>query len=123
MHTDGVGVDLVVDSIGGENLPLSVASLKYGGRAIFVGVSGRDRDGFNPLTLWANCTSVHGVSMARTLEEEFARIQAVVANCLEQVARGELKVDIDRVFPLSDVIQAYEYILSRKSFGRVLLRP
>lgn len=122
-HTDGAGADLVIDSIAGKTLPLSVASLKYGGRAIFVGVSGRDREGFNPLTLWANCNSLHGVYMPRTFEVEHARSHAMVSDSLNLVATGKLKIDIDRVFPLADVVQAYEYILSRKGFGRVLLRP
>lgn len=122
-QTGGAGVDLVVDSIAGKNLALSVTALKYAGRAIFVGVSGRDRDGLDPLTLWANCTSVHGVYLPRSFEVEYTRTYAIVSECLERVARGELKVEIDRVFPLSDVVEAYEYILSRKGFGRVLLRP
>lgn len=122
-HTDGRGVDLVVDSIGGKNLLRSVNSLKYAGRAISVGESGRDREGFNALALWANCTSLHGVAMPRVYQVEYERCHAVVADLLEDISRGELKVEIDRVFPLSEVVKAYEYILSRKAFGRVLLRP
>jgi NADPH2:quinone reductase len=122
-HTDGVGLDLVVDSIAGRNLVLSVKALKYAGRAIFVGVSGRDHDGFNPLALWANCTSIHGVFLPRSFEAEYARSYAVVADYLNQIAQGKLQVEIDRVFPLAEVTSAYEYILSRKGFGRVLLRP
>jgi NADPH2:quinone reductase len=122
-HTDGLGVDLVVDSIAGKNLTLSVASLRYGGRAIFVGVSGRDREGFNPLALWTNCTSIHGVFLPRSFAAEHARSYAVVAEYLDLIANGEFKVEIDRVYPLADVVSAYEYILSRKGFGRVLLRP
>jgi NADPH2:quinone reductase len=123
-HTNGRGVDVVVDSIAGKNLPRSLSSLKYAGRALFVGVSGRDRDGgLNPLALWPNCTSLHGIYMPRAFEVEYERCHAVVASLLEEISRGELKVDIDRVFPLSEVVGAYEHILSRKAFGRVLLRP
>ncbi|WP_128911392.1 quinone oxidoreductase family protein [Granulicella sibirica] len=122
-QTGGVGIDLVVDSIAGKTLPLSVATLKFGGRAIFVGVSGRDLEGFDPFALWPNCTSLHGVYMPRAFEADYVRNHAVVADCLDKVARGELKVDIDRVFSLSDVVPAYEYLQSRKGFGRVLLRP
>lgn len=123
-HTGGLGVDLVVDSIAGKNLPLSVAVLKYAGRTIFVGVSGRERDaGFNPLALWANCTSVHGVFLPRSFVADYERSYAAVTDSLQQVASGELIVDIDSVYALSDVVAAYKHILSRKAFGRVLLRP
>ena len=41
--TDGRGVDLVVDSVGGEILQGSLACLAYRGRCITVGSAGRDR--------------------------------------------------------------------------------
>jgi len=50
-ETGGKGVDLVVDSIAGSNLTRSIASLKYRGRAIIVGVSGRDSERLDPLAL------------------------------------------------------------------------
>jgi NADPH2:quinone reductase len=40
--TNGQGVHLVIDSIAGENLARSIQALAYRGRAITVGVSGRD---------------------------------------------------------------------------------
>jgi NADPH2:quinone reductase len=61
--------------------------------------------------------------MPRVYEAEYERCHAVVADLLEDISRGELRVEIDRIFPLSEVVAAYEYILSRKAFGRVLLRP
>jgi NADPH2:quinone reductase len=121
--TDGEGVDLVIDSVGGMNLVLSVDSLKYAGRAIFVGASGRDRGNFDPLLLWPNCTSLHGVYLPRTFEADYKRIHDAVSAYLKQIGDGELKVEIDKVFPLSAVKEAYEYISSHTAFGRVLLRP
>ena len=45
--TGGLGVDLVVDSVGGTVLQGSVASLRYRGRAITVGSAGRDPQPFD----------------------------------------------------------------------------
>ena len=47
----------------------------------------------------------------------------MIAGHLEAIARGELKVVIDRAFPLSDAAGAHAYIESRQAFGRVLLVP
>jgi NADPH2:quinone reductase len=47
----------------------------------------------------------------------------LVARLLDEVARGELRVVIDRTFSLSDAAAAHAYIESRKAFGRVLLTP
>ena len=47
----------------------------------------------------------------------------MIAGHLDAIARGELKVVIDRTFPLSEAAAAHAYIESRQAFGRVLLIP
>jgi NADPH2:quinone reductase len=122
-HTEGRGVDLVVDSLAGKNLTRSVAALKYRGRAIVVGVSGRDAEQFDPIALWKGCNSLHGVYFPSLLPHEHDRNFAAVDRLIHDIARGDLRVVIDSVFPLAEVTAAYEFVLSRKPFGRVLLRP
>jgi NADPH2:quinone reductase len=122
-ETDGKGVDLVVDSLAGSNLTRSIASLRYRGRAIMVGVSGRDFERLDPLALWPNSTDVQGVYYPGIFPQEHDRCFAVVASLIDDVAKGRLKVLIDRVFPLAEAAQAHRYILERKAFGRVLLKP
>jgi NADPH2:quinone reductase len=41
---------------------------------------------------------------------------------IDDVAKGELKVLIDRVFPLAEAAAAHRFILERRAFGRVLLK-
>lgn len=121
--TDGKGVDLVIDSIAGRNLARSIETLKYRGRAIVVGVSGRDPERLDPLALWPRCNSVQGVYYPSALPNEHERVHASVAKLLEEVARGELTPIIDSVYPLSEAEAAHRFILDRKAFGRVLLQP
>jgi NADPH2:quinone reductase len=47
----------------------------------------------------------------------------MIADLLERVANGELHVEIDRTFPLSEAAAAHAYIESRQAFGRVVLTP
>jgi NADPH2:quinone reductase len=47
----------------------------------------------------------------------------VVADQIEAVASGRLKVVIDRTFPLAEAAAAHRYIESREAFGRVVLIP
>jgi NADPH2:quinone reductase len=53
----------------------------------------------------------------------FPRAYPMIAGLLADIARGELRVVIDRSYPLADAADAHAYIESRKSFGRVLLIP
>ncbi|MFM0738700.1 zinc-binding alcohol dehydrogenase family protein [Paraburkholderia xenovorans] len=121
--TDGRGADVVLDSIAGKNLVRSIQSLAYGGRAITVGVSGRDSEKLDPVSLWRGNNSLHGVYFPSILDRDHERAHGQVQEILASVARGELSVVIDQVFSLQDAEQAHRYVLSRRAFGRVLLRP
>ena len=50
-------------------------------------------------------------------------VHGMIAGHLDDIVRGELKVVIDRTYPLSDAAGAHAYIESRQAFGRVLLVP
>ena len=51
------------------------------------------------------------------------RVYSNIQRLLNDVAKGELKVIIDKTFPLSEAAAAHAYIESRKAVGRVLLIP
>jgi NADPH2:quinone reductase len=51
------------------------------------------------------------------------RCHAMIQRLLERCASGELKVAIDRKFPLAEAADAHRYVEGRGSFGRVLLVP
>jgi NADPH2:quinone reductase len=121
--TDGKGVDLVVDPVGGRVLETSIASLAYRGRISWVGQAGRDE---RPPEIWPLSLlngSLTGVFLGMEMVRNSARVYPLVAELLEQVARGELQVVIDRTYPLADAADAHRYIESRQAFGRVLLVP
>ena len=54
---------------------------------------------------------------------EYPRVHAMIADLLERVASGELRVVIDRTFPLAEAAAAHAYIESRQAFGRVVMAP
>jgi len=121
--TDSRGADVVLDSIGGQNLIDSVGVLAYRGRLISVGVAARAGSQVEARSLWARNNSLHGVFLGGAILSEYARIHPMIADMLERVARGELQVEIDRSFPLADAAAAHEYAESRKAFGRVVMTP
>ncbi len=115
------GVNLVVDSVGGKTLADSVRCLGWRGRLVSVGVAGRAGSAINAFSLWARNNTLHGVLFATALQAEYPRAYALVAECLARVASGELKVEVARVFPLSEAAQAHAYIEGRHAFGRVVM--
>ena len=121
--TDGRGADVIVDSVGGATLQGSLAALAYRGRCITVGDAGRsaaehlDVSGMRP-----NNQSLTGYFLGAELFLG-TRAYGLIEQLLAQVAGGDLRVVIDRTFPLSDAAAAHAYIESRQAFGRVVLAP
>jgi NADPH2:quinone reductase len=54
---------------------------------------------------------------------EHAHTYAAIEGCIARVARGELRVVIDRTFALKDAVAARTHVESRSVFGRVVMRP
>jgi NADPH:quinone reductase len=121
--TERRGVDLVVDPVGGRTLEGSIASLAYRGRVSWVGRAGREEQPPEVWPIMQKNGSIHGVFLGAEFAMQPARTRAMIESLLDRVAAGELRVSIDRVFPLSEAAEAHRYIESRHAFGRVLLRP
>ncbi len=121
--TDGRGVDVVLDSVGGKNLVDSIEALAYRGTLVSVGVAGRGGSGVEAMSLWAKNNTLCGVYLGGALLAEYVRVHRVIADLIDGVASGELHVEIDRSFALSEASAAHAYLEGRNAFGRVVIVP
>jgi NADPH2:quinone reductase len=121
--TEGRGVNLVVDPVGGSTLESSINALAYRGRISWVGQAGREASPPSISAIMTKNASITGVFLGAELALDGQRTRPMIAALIERVASGELKVVTDRVFPLEAAADAHRYIESRQAFGRVLLRP
>jgi NADPH:quinone reductase len=121
--TDSHGVDVVLDSIGGQNLVDSVGVLAYRGTLVSVGVAARAGSAIEAQSLWARNNALRGVFLGGALLSEYPRIHTMIGDMLQRVADGELAVEIDRSFPLEQASEAHAFVESRKAFGRVVMTP
>jgi NADPH2:quinone reductase len=119
--TDGQGVDLVVDPVGGSTLQSSLGALAYRGRVSFVGNAGREPMLIDVGNLMPGNRSLAGVFLGAELATD--RVHDDIQRLIDEVARGDLRVVLDRTFPLAEAAEAHAYIESRAAVGRVLLIP
>jgi NADPH:quinone reductase len=119
--TEGKGVALALDGNGGKSLESSIAALGWKGRVAFIGFSGREPNKVDVSSLIAGNRSVMGLALG--LEMSTARVRKSIDGLIARVARGELRMLIDREFPLAEAAAAHAYIESRQAVGRVLLIP
>ncbi len=121
--TDGRGADVILDSVGGRNLVDSIRALAYRGTLVSVGVAGRAGSGIEAKSLWDQNNTLRGVYLGGAMLAELPRVHAMIADLLERVASGDLRVEIARTFPLEEAAAAHAFIESRQAFGRVVMTP
>ncbi|MDB5432349.1 MAG: NADP-dependent oxidoreductase [Caulobacter sp.] len=119
--TDKKGVNLVVDSVGGPTLQGSILSLGYRGRVSSVGAAGREPMVVDVGSLMGGNRSLTGVFLGAEIMTD--RVHDMIQTLIDEAARGELTVVVDKVFPLSDAAGAHAYIESRQAVGRVVMVP
>ena len=112
--TNKEGVDIVVEHVGAATWEESVKSLKSGG-------------------ILVTCGATTGQNVALDLRHLFARQLTLLGSYmgtmgeLHEVLRhlfaGHLKPVVDRVFPLSELRAAHEYLEGSRMFGKIVVNP
>jgi NADPH:quinone reductase len=121
--TDGRGVEVVYDSVGRTTFESSLNCLCPRGMLVLFGASSGPVPPFDLIqlsgkgslfitrpTLW------HYVATREELEWR-------AGNVLGWIARGELKMRTEHVYPLSEAAQAQTDLEARKTTGKILLEP
>jgi NADPH:quinone reductase-like Zn-dependent oxidoreductase len=116
------GIDLILDSIGGETLLRGLDLLAPFGRTVAYGVASGD---FRPIpvtSLYA-LRAVVGFSLLawRSADAEAARRD--VADLAEHLAAGRLRVTVHARLPLEEAATAHRMFEERAHLGRILLLP
>ena len=121
--TEGRGVDVVYDSVGKTTFEGSLKSLRPRGLLVLFGQASGAVPPFDLQRL-----NQHGslfvtrpslTHYLATREELALRADAV----FDGIAHNELKIRIDRVFPLAQAADAHRHLEARATHGKVLLMP
>ncbi|WP_086669236.1 quinone oxidoreductase family protein [Lentzea kentuckyensis] len=118
--TDGAGVDLVVDPVGGPMTQELILATREGGTINFVGGSA-GQPLIDPVTLAMGDRTMKGFMLSKIFHTP--RVRAYLADIFRRVAEGDLEVLVDRTFPLADAADAHRYAEQRGRLGRVVMTP
>ena len=110
--TNGAGVDVIVDVVGGETLARSLPICNYGARIAVIGVLGGGDVTLHIRDLLSHQVQLRGIYMEST-EELRAFMRAVDYLKLTPV--------IDRIFPFEQAQEAYRLLESQKHIGKVVI--
>jgi NADPH:quinone reductase-like Zn-dependent oxidoreductase len=134
--TQGRGVDIVLDPIGGKSFKTSYRLLAPLGRLVVYGMSaiapGPRRSwwraartilqtpSFKPLSLMNRNKGVFGLNLAH-LWDEHQKLDAAMQLLLHEVDGKRIRPVVARTFPLEQAGEAHRYLQSRANVGKVVL--
>ena len=121
-HTGGVGVDVLIDFIGGPYWDQNIVSMAVLGRLVEVGLMGGNRVEVDLGRLMGKRLQVTGTGLrGRSLEEKLAVTAQFKRHVLPHLASGRMKPIVDRTFPLKEVAEAHRYMETNANFGKIVL--
>ncbi|HSL42954.1 MAG TPA: quinone oxidoreductase [Anaerolineales bacterium] len=121
--TNHVGVDVVYDSVGKDTFDKSLNCLRRRGYMVLYGASSGPVPPVDPQILNAKGSLYLTRPYIGHYTADRAELLERANEVFNWLATGELKVRIDKSFPLADVAEAHRYLEGRQSKGKILLIP
>ena len=120
--TQGKGVDLVLECVGGEVLEKSVRCLSSYGKLISYGNASGVPANLASTDITSANRTVIGFSMGRspvgTLDH-----QTAMSQLFPMIIDGKAKLIVDSVLPMQEVAKAHQHLANRGTKGKVILTP
>ena len=131
------GVDVVLELVGGDVNKSCFKILNPFGRIVVAGFASLNLNKWNPYSIYKTYKDIPRFKTGELAEKSVAVMSTHIGKLLDQnadllteqfeelmgfVAGHDIRPVIDRVFPLYEAALAHEYIESRQSIGKVLLK-
>jgi NADPH:quinone reductase len=118
--TEGRGVDVVFDPVGGEIFENSIRCIAWGARLLVIGFTGGVGLARTNLLLIKGA-SVLGVRAGEAVRRNPELGAVRIGKLLEWAEAGKIRPHISHRLPLEDFAQAMRLLIDRKAIGRVAL--
>ena len=120
--TDGRGIDVVVDLVGGDYTAESLHAMAPQGRLMLIGALAGTKATVDLRAILARRLTVRGtVLRSRSLEERIAVTQVYERDVLPWLASGRIVPHIDGTFPLESIADAHARLETNGTIGKVAL--
>jgi len=120
--TEGKGVNLILDMVGGPYLQRNLNCLAVDGRLIVIAVQGGPKTEINLLSIFLKRLTLTG----STLRPRSVKEKASIAGALRQkvwplLESGQVKPVVHRVFSLAEASEAHRLMESSQHIGKIVL--
>lgn len=135
--TQGKGVEIVLDSLGGEHLKKGLRILQANGKLCAIGIAGMLQEGkksylkmlfefsktpfISPYKLMMADKAFMGINLKRLSEQRPEVIASAFEGVMQWVEQGQLKPILAKTFTLNKIQEAHEYLQGRNAIGKVVV--
>jgi putative PIG3 family NAD(P)H quinone oxidoreductase len=122
--TNGRGVDVVLDMVGGDYLQRNIESLAMDGRLVLIGQLGGANARINTVPVLQRRLTITGSTLrARSVAQKAAIAKAVHEHVWPLVESGAVRVVVHRTFPLRAAAEAHRMMEAGSHIGKLVLIP
>ncbi len=121
--TDGEGVDVVVDPVGGENFANALRTLRPLGSLIAIGSASGPWPPLDPALLVGRSIGVHGIYLGRVMQRYPALVGRAARELVSLWHKGDLASASTSSYALAHAPSAHRALESRSSTGKIVLVP
>ena len=133
--TNGKGLDVIFDAVGGRSVKKGFRSLTAGGRIVCYGASDMTNKNlwgklksaigfgfYHPVMLMMPSKTMIGVNMLSVADQHPEVLQRCLTEVVRLTATGVFTPNIGKVFQASEIEAAHEYLEKRKSMGKIAIQ-
>jgi NADPH:quinone reductase len=120
--TQGRGVDVVFDPVGGPMFRESVRCMAWGGRLLVVGFASGEIPKLDMNWPLIKGFSIVGVRAGEQLRQRPETVASTHRALLQLAEQGVFKPHIGAEYPLQDSVQALQAMRERKALGKLVVR-
>ena len=121
-QSEGKGVDVILDMVGGDYIERNFQAAAKDGRIALIGFMGAARAEVNFMPLLLKRLTLTGSTLrARPDEDKEAIAKALEKHIWPCLESGRIKPWIDRIFPMDEAAKAHSYMESGRHIGKIVL--
>lgn len=120
--TEGRGVDVVYECVGGALFDQCVRTMAFGGRLLVVGFASGEIPQFSVNLALVKGFSVVGVFWGTFTQHQPEVFRDNMAELIQWYMQQRVHVHVDNTFSLSETVDALEYVAGRKVLGKVIVK-
>ncbi|MFO7264329.1 MAG: alcohol dehydrogenase [Bacillaceae bacterium G1] len=120
--TNGAGVDVILEMVGGEVFRKNLGILAEFGRMVVFGAASKERATLEPFRLMNKCQSVIGFLLTPVVRRPELYWPSL-NELLQLVKDGRLKLQIGGTYPLEQAALVHRLLEGRQTTGKLVLVP